>query len=98
MRWRGVLALNQVLSRCDDVVEHGLLVGEIACLGPLLAVLAATPNVGDYINPALVQPNPPDGSHKTRPQVDAVATVSFEQSGIRAVELCSRAPDDADRN
>ncbi len=56
--------LDEVLGASDEVVEHILFVGKVPCFVPLFAVFAAAAQVGDRINPTLVQPHAPERTHK----------------------------------
>ena len=83
---RGVLAVDQVLEGRGEVVEHVLLVRQVAGRVPCLAVLAAAAEVDDRDDEAVVEQHPP-GRSISRLDVDAVAAVAGDEARIGAVEL-----------
>ena len=58
---RRVLPLDQVLEHRGEIVEHVLLLREIAVQVPGLAVLAAAADVGDRDHEAVVEQDPAVG-------------------------------------
>src|SRR5581483_6738983 len=82
----GVLGLDQIFRAGDEVIENILLAREIAGLVPLLAVLSASAQIGDHVNPTVIKPDPSQRSQEVRAHADVVSAITFQQYGISAVE------------
>ena len=85
LRRASVAALDQVPQHGGEVVEHVLLLRQVAGLVPRLAVLAAAAQVGDRDDDAVVEQHAP-GRIEAGLEADAVAAVAGDQAGIRPVE------------
>ena len=76
-----VFLLDQILGRGREIIEHVLFVRQIAGLVPFLAELAAAADVGDDIDPAAIEPEPP-GKIERRRHADAVTAVAISSVGL----------------
>jgi hypothetical protein len=87
LRMRRVMLRDQIFARGREIVEHVLLFGEHAFLVPAFAIFLAAPDIGDGVDAAGIEPEPPGRAEKRRRLADAVAAITVEQRGIPAVEL-----------
>src|SRR5579859_3914922 len=82
----GIMALDQMLGRGDEIIEDVLLASQVACFVPMLAELATTAQIGHYIHSARIEPNAPSRI-EARSHVDAVAAITIQQRGILSIQL-----------
>ena len=86
VRGRRVLLVDQVLEGRGEIVEHVLLVRQVAGRVPFLAVLAAAAEVHDRDHEPLVEQHA-QRRPKVRFNIDPVPAVAGHQARIGAVEL-----------
>ena len=82
----GIAAFDEVLGCGDEIIEHMLLVRQVAGLVPLLAVFAATAQVRDRIHAARIEPDAARGIECGR-EADAVTAIAIQQRRIPAIAL-----------
>src|SRR5271157_2561066 len=93
---RGVLVRNEVLSAGIEIVEHVLLVRQVACQVPLLAVLSAAAQISDGVSESVIQQQPRRWVI-IRPKADVVAPVSGQQNRVLAIQYKTLLANDIDR-
>jgi hypothetical protein len=89
MRRRSIFLGNQILSAGNEVVEDILFARKVAGRVPLFAVLGAAADIGIDENAALIEPDARELSLEKGLGADAVAAITSQQRGMRAVELRS---------
>src|SRR5438477_5792095 len=92
-----IILFDQVFGGGRKIIEHVLLLREVAGLVPLFAELAAATSIGYHIDAAAIEPKPPRKIKIWR-QADPVAAISVKHRGILAVLLHSFSEKNVERN
>src|SRR5882762_8242480 len=92
-----IVLFDQVFGGGRKIVEHVLLVGEIAGLMPVFPELATASNIRHDINAAAIEPKP-SRKIKIWRHTDSVAAVAVKQRRVLSVTLHSFSKNDIERN
>src|ERR1019366_279347 len=84
-----------MLGGGDEIIEHMLLVRQVASLVPLLAVLASTAQVRNRIDAARVEPDAVRRVKAGR-EINAITAVTIQQRRVPAIALESFLVQDVD--
>src|SRR5579871_2455354 len=93
----GVMLLDQILRGGSKVIEHVLLLGQIAGPVPSFTVFSAAPEVGHDVNKTVVEQRP-DTRRERWTQTDVVPAIGREQYRILAIQLGALTSDDIQRD